>query len=69
MKPDDVQVMTELDDRILSFTIAKRNPRPDAALRILYMNAAPGKFSLFEVLPLLRSYNNLLAATRPLQRQ
>lgn len=67
VKPDDAQVMTELDDRILSFTIAKRNPRPDAALRILYMNAAPGKFSLFEVLPLLRTLQQLVGRTRPLR--
>jgi hypothetical protein len=67
VKPDDTQVMAELDDRILTFVIAKRNPRPDAALRILYMKAKPGKFSLFESLPLLRALQQLVARTRPLR--
>ncbi len=67
IKPDDVQSMNELDDRVLSFVIAKRSPRPDAVLKIEYMKSGGATFSVFETLPLLRSLKAIIGRTRPLR--
>lgn len=67
LKPDNVQGMTELDDRILRKTIAARNPRPDAALQIQYLTARPNQFSMFEAGPLLRELRTMLTQSRPLR--
>jgi hypothetical protein len=67
VKPDNIQSMTELDDRILRFVLTSAAPRPDAELRILYMTAAPGKLSIFEAAPLVRSLKALIAHARPLR--
>jgi hypothetical protein len=67
IKPDEVQSMTELDDRILSFVIASRAPRPDATLRIEYMASDPGKVCVFRLMSLLRSLKGLIARSRPLR--
>ena len=67
LKPEDVQGMTELDDRILRKTIAVRNPRPDAALQIQYLAAGANQFSMFEAGPLLRELRTMLTQSRPLR--
>jgi hypothetical protein len=67
LKPDNVQSMTELDDRILRYVISTRAPRPDATLSIQYMTSDPGKFSIFQTLALLRSVKALVVRSRPLQ--
>jgi hypothetical protein len=67
LKPDDLQSMTELDDRILRFVYANAAPRPDAELRILYMTAPAGKLSIFETAPLVRSLKTLISHARPLR--
>lgn len=67
IKPDDVQSMNELDDRVLKFVIDKRSPRPDAVLKIEYMKNGGAAFSVFEALPLLRSLKAIVGRTRPLR--
>ncbi len=67
IKPDDIQSMTELDDRILRYVYANAAPRPDAVLRILYMTAPTGKLSIFETAPLVRSLKTLVSHARPLR--
>jgi len=67
IKPDELQSMTELDDRILRFVYANAAPRPDAALRILYMTAPAGKLNIFEAAPLVRSLKTLVSHARPLR--
>jgi hypothetical protein len=67
LKPDDVQSMTELDDRILGHVIATTSPRPDATLSIQYMSSDAAKFSIFQTLALLRSVKALVVRSRPLQ--
>lgn len=67
LKPDNVQSMTELDDRILRYVMATSTPRPDATLSIQYMTSDPGKSSIFQALALLRSMRALVARSRPLQ--
>lgn len=68
LKPDDVQAMAELDDRILRRVFTAVAPRADAALQIQYQTApAPGKFSLFEVSALVRQLRTLVQRGRPLQ--
>jgi hypothetical protein len=67
LKPDNVQAMAELDDRIYRYAIATWNPRPDAEIAILYMTATAGLLSLFEVGPLLRQLRTLLLQSRPLR--
>ncbi len=67
LKPDNLQSMTELDDRVLTYVISKDSPRPDAVLSIQYMSNAPGKFSMFQTLALLRNIKALVVRSRPLQ--
>ncbi len=67
LKPDDLQVMTELDDRILRHVITTWNPRPDAILEIRYLSAGSAPFSLFETAPLLRGLRTLVTHSRPLR--
>ena len=67
LKPDNLQSMTEIDDRIMSYVISKDSPRPDAVLSIQYMASDPGKFSIFQALALLRSLKALVVRSRPLQ--
>jgi hypothetical protein len=68
VRPDDVQAMSELDDRILRYVLGKAKPRPDAALEIHYRSApAAGKLSVFEVSALVQSLRTLVQGTRPLR--
>jgi hypothetical protein len=67
IKPDDVQSMTELDDRVLTFVIATRAPRPDAILKIEYLNAGGVALSLFQVFPLMRALQAIVTRSRPLR--
>ena len=67
VKPDQVQTMAELDDRILRFVLATAAPRPDVALKIAYMTAPAGKISIFAVTALVRSVNALVIGARPLR--
>jgi hypothetical protein len=67
LKPDNLQAMNELDDRVLAATIAAAAPRPDAALSIAYLEAPAGKVSIFQSFALIRQLRALLAAARPLQ--
>jgi hypothetical protein len=67
LKPDNVQSMTELDDRVLRYVITTSGPRPDANLSIQYMTSDAGKFSIFRILALLRSIKALVVRSRPLQ--
>jgi hypothetical protein len=67
LKPDNAQSMTELDDRVLGYAIKAKSPRPDANLTIQYMTSDPGKFSVFQVLALLRIVKGIIARSRPLQ--
>jgi hypothetical protein len=66
-KPDAVQTMTELDDRIVRAVLAGAGPRPDAALKIGYMTAPVSKFSIFETMALVRALKMLIAGARPLR--
>ncbi len=67
VKPDSVQAMAEMDDRITRFAFATWAPRPDTQLQIQYMVAGAGQFSLFETAPLLRSVRTLVTQSRPLR--
>ncbi len=67
LKPDNVQAMAELDDRILRHVIAIRNPRPDAALQIQYLAAGAAQISVFEAGPLIRDLRTLVTQGRPLR--
>jgi hypothetical protein len=67
VKPDNVQAMVEMDDRVLRFVFATWAPRPDAQLQIQYVAPGAGQFSLFETTPLLRTLRTLLTQSRPLR--
>jgi hypothetical protein len=67
IKPDGVQTMTQLDDRVLRFAIATAAPRPDAQLKIAYMTPPPATFSIFEVTALVRSLKALVTGARALR--
>ena len=67
LKPDNVQAMAEIDDRIQRHVAATWTPRPDALMQIQYRTASPGQFSVFESGPLLRNLRSLLTQSRPLR--
>lgn len=67
LKPDNVQAMAEMDDRVQRYVFATWSPRPDASITIQYMTAAVGQFSVFESGPLLRNLRSLLTQSRPLR--
>ena len=67
LKPDNVQAMAEIDDRIQRHVFATWNPRPDATVQIQYITAPTGWFSIFESGPLLRSLRSLLTHSRALR--
>lgn len=63
----DDPAMSELDDRVVAHTLAKRTPRPDARLEISYMEAGPGTVTVFEAAPLIAHARGLVSAARPLR--
>jgi hypothetical protein len=67
VKPDDVQAMNELDDRVLRFVITDLALRPDAVLHVEYMTAAAGTLSVFEATALVRTAKAIVARSRPLR--
>ena len=67
LKPDNVQAMAEIDDRIQRYVLSTWSPRPDASIQIQYMTALAGQFSVFESGPLLRNLRSLLTQSRPLR--
>jgi hypothetical protein len=67
LKPDNVQSMAELDDRITRHAVASWAPRPDATLEIKYMVAAVGDISMFEAGPLLRHLRTIITQSRALR--
>ncbi len=67
LKLEDVQAMSELDDRILRYVIATATPRPDAALEIQYRSAPAGKISVFAAAALAQSLRTLIHGARPLR--
>jgi hypothetical protein len=67
VKPDSVQTMDELDERVLRFVTAAQAPRPDANLAIAYIEAPAGKLSVFQATALLRRLKTLLAKARALR--
>jgi hypothetical protein len=67
LKPDSAQAMAELDDRITLLTEDKWKPRPDTELTIEYLNAGPGRFSIFETGALVRHLRTLVTQSRPLR--
>ena len=62
VRPDDVQAMTGLDDRMLRYVLTTVHPRPDAELQIQYRQAPAGRYSVFEVGALVRAVRALFTA-------
>ena len=67
VNPDDVQAMTELDDRVLRYAIATADPRPDAELQIRYLSPPAGTLGVFETAALVRSLKTIVTQSRPLR--
>jgi hypothetical protein len=61
------QAMTEVDDRVYHFILNKHHLRPDAEVKLLYTESAPGKITFFEAQPLISSLRSLLTQSRPLR--
>jgi hypothetical protein len=64
---DGVQDSKALDDHINQHIVTSLSPRPDADIRIRYADRQSGKFSFFEVSPLLADLHALLLRSRPLK--
>ena len=68
LKPDNVQAMAEIDDRIQRHVAVHLDPQARRqSIEIQYMTAPAGQFSVFESGPLLRSLRSLLTQSRPLR--
>ncbi|GGU12249.1 hypothetical protein [Streptomyces lateritius] len=67
VRPKDDAAMTDLDDRIIGFVVAKDRPRPDAELTICHTERVKNKLTFFEVSPLITALRTLLTTSRPLR--
>lgn len=67
MLSSDQQQMTALDDRILTYVYAIPGVRVDSGIKIQYRGKLPGKFSFFEVMPMLHDLKALITQSRPLK--
>jgi hypothetical protein len=67
IRPDEMQAMSELDDRFLRHVVATFGPRPDAVIAIQYMTAPANKLSVFAATPMVRSLKTLISRSRPLR--
>jgi hypothetical protein len=63
---DHDQSMAELDDRIMRFAMLNFGLRPDQPVKIRYMARQGADLSVFEVTPLVRGLQRLMAKSRPL---
>ncbi len=63
------QAMGKLDEVILQFAIDSKNIRPDAEIKIRYLEKITGKISFFEVSPLIDSLRSIVSGSRPLEAQ
>ncbi|MGS2643669.1 hypothetical protein [Streptosporangium sp. LJ11] len=61
-----VEALSELDARVRRFVRATFDPRPDRPVTVDHQEAAPGRVSVFELLPLLRAARRLVTLSRPL---
>ena len=64
--PDNLQAMTQLDDRVLEYVHTTAAPRPDATLHIAYLSAGAG-VSVFDVSALIRQLRTLVRSARELR--
>jgi hypothetical protein len=69
MRPENLEARSELEDRIRDFVFTHPvlQTRPDLPLKISYLEGAPGDFSFFEIMPLIRSLRALALHSRPLE--
>lgn len=67
MLSSDQQQMTALDDRILTQVYAIPGVRVDSDIKIQYRGKLPGKYSFFEVMPMLNDLKALITQSRPLR--
>jgi len=64
---NDQQQMTALDDRILAHVYNIPGVRIDTDIRIQYRGKQAGKYSFFEVMPMLHDLKALITQSRPLK--
>ncbi|MCB0705592.1 MAG: hypothetical protein KDC34_09800 [Saprospiraceae bacterium] len=64
--PDLDQAMKSLDDAIVLHIHLIDQPRPDVDISVQYTPRIPGKISVFELAPLIRSLRALALRSRPL---
>jgi hypothetical protein len=67
MLSSDQQQMTALDDRILTQAYAIPGVRVDSDIKIQYRGKQAGKYSFFEVMPMLNDLKALITQSRPLK--
>lgn len=58
--------LTALDDCILKFIHETESPRPDIEMEIGYTDPIEGKFTFFQMAPLVRDLRALIVSARPL---
>jgi hypothetical protein len=67
VRDDNEQAMSELDDRIVRYTVTAHSPRPDVPVEIRYMEKTTARLSIFEIMPLMRHLRHLTQSSRPLR--
>lgn len=67
MLSSNQQQMTALDDRILTQVYAIPGVRVDSDIKIQYRGKQAGKYSFFEVMPMLNDLKALITQSRPLK--
>jgi hypothetical protein len=69
LNTDMDQAMAQIDDLVVQYVRETFSVRPDADIKIKYMEKIPGKTSLFELSAMLNSLRNLVLRSRPLEAQ
>lgn len=67
IRDDTHQPMSELDDRMVRFAVTNFAPRPDVPVAVRYMDKQAARFSVFELMPLLRYVRRVITKSRPLK--
>ena len=63
------QSMDQLDDLLIDYVKIHNTPRPDAEIKIQYLEPIAGKVTFFELAPLVNSLRSIMLNSRPLEAE
>lgn len=63
------QAIAQVDDLLIQHVTDAFSVRPDADIKIKYMEKIPGKINFFELSPMINSLRSIVLSSRPLEAQ